>query len=137
MASNPEKIIEKGIMEWLAMNNIYCQKVQSGSSFGSHNGKTWRIKFADKGTPDLFACVNGSFLAIEVKKDDKEVAKWMKLFERHESGEVLPKSYGRELDQFIQRDKIIKAGGQYIVCSSIDELADDIQQLYPQKYANS
>lgn len=38
--------------------NIWCEKIQ---------------QVGKRGTPDILACVNGKFVAIELKKDDKSL----------------------------------------------------------------
>ena len=51
-----EKIYENKIKRYLKERGCYCVKYHGN-------------KFSTSGTPDVLACVNGHFLAIEVKAD--------------------------------------------------------------------
>ena len=52
-----EKQVENKIKKWLVQNNHWYFKVHGGA-------------FQKTGVPDIIACINGKFVAIEVKKSD-------------------------------------------------------------------
>jgi hypothetical protein len=57
MAQKPETIFKERVLKDLrALPSTYAVKIQQQ---------------AIRGTPDILACVNGWFVAIELKKDDK------------------------------------------------------------------
>lgn len=87
MSQGPEKRIENKIKRYL-------------ESLGAWHMKVHGSMFSKAGTPDIIACVNGKFIAIEVK--------------RPEGGKV------SEL-QKVQIDLIHKAGGHVFVARSLEE----------------
>lgn len=52
-----EKQVENKIKKWLEQNNHWYFKVHGGA-------------FQKTGVPDIIACINGKFVAIEVKRSD-------------------------------------------------------------------
>jgi len=77
-----ETQIEKTIKQYVFSRGGFIQKTQSGSLMKSYRTKTGvqkshRINLADQGTPDMMGVLNGIFLGIEVKKDKKEVERWL------------------------------------------------------------
>ena len=52
-----EKQVENKIKKWLKKNNHWYFKVHGGA-------------FQKTGVPDIIACINGKFVAIEVKRSD-------------------------------------------------------------------
>lgn len=97
------------------------------------------MNLADAGTPDLIACMPvkitkdmvgetfGLFCGIEVKRDEKEVEKWMKYDPSLQAGDRGFKR--REHFQKLQGKKISEAGGKAFIVSSIDELNADFKHL--------
>lgn len=70
-----------------------------------------KIVLATKnGTPDLICCVNGKYLALEIKKDNKAVKR------------------AEELQKFNIR-KIQKAGGEAFIVATLDEVKQIINRL--------
>lgn len=95
MASGPEKLVENKIKDYL-------------DSIGSYYIKTHGSMFSKAGTPDIIACINGRFVAIEVK--------------RAEGGEV----------SALQKAKIKliqQAGGIAFVASSLEETKRHLKKL--------
>lgn len=88
---------------------------------------TYALHLADKGSPDLIACIHGKFYGIEVKADDIKKRAWKKLHTRFKRGELLPKSYHRENAQFEQAERIEEAGGKYILASCLEDVIDGIK----------
>lgn len=123
-----EKLIETQIKNWLRASGAWVQKVHSGAMRkvytrrrGENAGFTrehW-VKLADRGTPDLIACINGFFVAIEVKKDAKEIEKWKKQAE----------SNPRSAAQHAQHYAIKGAGGRVIVVCSVEGLEKALAEL--------
>lgn len=123
-----EKLIETQIKNWLRHNGAWVQKVHSGAMRkvytrrrGANAGfsrEHW-VKLADRGTPDLLACVNGHFVAIEVKKDAKEIETWKK------KAETDPRS----IVQHAQHHAIKAAGGRVIVVYSVEGLQRALEEL--------
>ncbi|OYQ68294.1 VRR-NUC domain-containing protein [Aerococcus sp. 1KP-2016] len=90
----PEKRVETQIKRYLDNLGAYWIKTLGGS--------------VPAGTPDILACVNGYFVAIEVKKP---------------SGGVVS-----ELQKF-QIKKIQNAGGVAFVAKSIDEVKSELSRF--------
>ena len=72
----------------------------------------WAVKFhgsqfAERGVPDILACVEGRFFAVEVKSTAGRTTKI----------------------QRYQIRKIINAGGTVIVARSLDEVLEEIKKL--------
>jgi len=127
---NTEKAIETSILDYLRYIGVWSTKVQSGKLFISGQGNGGRDRFihmAPSGTPDILACIKGNFVAIEVKKDDTEVRKW---FAYPLGLKGKPLKYNKKIeDQQYQRRKIRDAGGIHLVCSSVEELEEDLKSL--------
>jgi len=122
-----EKEIEKAIIEWLQAQGHYAVKVQSGKMLATYKGKQRMINMAPKGTPDILACINGKFVAIEVKKDEAGVKAWGKVADKLRRGEAIAPSRHRELEQVLTQIDIMNTGGVCMVCSSINELEHDLK----------
>jgi len=146
-----EKQIEKSIMEYLQSIGAYVVKIHSGTvkvlknfgekSFGRFNKTaTNYMQLAPKGTPDLVAIIpklkpinensaqlHGIPVFIEVKRDQKEVDKWLRIAERYESEGTAPQSYHREVMQYKQMEKATQAGALCLLVCSIQGLEDDLK----------
>lgn len=92
-----EKDIQKQILEYLAIKGVMHWRNNSGAM------KTLRgfVRFGTPGSPDIFAVKAGVLWGIEVKREKK--------------GRLSPlqKEFG---------EKLVKAGAQYIVVTSLDEV---------------
>jgi hypothetical protein len=122
-----EKQVEKSIMHYLAVIGAYAVKVQSGMLPQSYKGKNRMIHLAPQGTPDIIALFKGNYIGIEVKKDDKEVQKWIR-YPYGAKGNIV------KHDPRIEAQKetghtIAQKGGVFIICSSVDELERDLKTL--------
>jgi len=123
-----ENEIQASIIEYIRRIGGYCQRVNSGSMFSSYANKKSgdiahrRVKMADKGTPDILACINGKFIAIEVKRDLKAVERWQKAVSNFFKTGKLTKSNEGAVHQLWEAEKIQKAGGLCIMVNSIDRL---------------
>jgi len=109
-----EKDVETEIIQYINYKGGYAIKVHSGGMMKSYRNKfgqtkTHKINLAPTGTPDIIACIDGAFFGIEVKKDQKEVAKWWK------------QKDDRSINQHYQLERIDKAGGQALITYSLDD----------------
>lgn len=80
-----ERDIQAKILSWLQSKSIYAKKIIVANSSGA---------------PDIFCCVGGSFIGLEVKR---------------------PGEHQTSLQVYNQY-KIEKAGGKYFVVTSVDEV---------------
>ena len=129
-----EKRNESAIMSYLRANNCWVQKVHSGAimkSYKDRNGHTkqYKINLADKGTPDLIACVPtvitsemvgktiGKFVGIEVKKDEATCRQWRN-YKGHANEQILGQQH--------QCGLIQESGGLFILTHSFKELKQDL-----------
>ncbi len=117
-----ESGIEKAIQIYIKSKGGWSQRLHSGQIITKHGDKSYAMNLAEKGSPDVIACVAGQFYGIEVKSSQKIKDKWLDLYERVKKGEELPESYDREQAQIDQCKKICKAGGKFILASSIDDV---------------
>lgn len=64
-----EKEIQKSIIDYLALLGCWRIRINSGAMSGNHKGKRWFMRFNDQpGCPDVIACLEGRFIAIEIKR---------------------------------------------------------------------
>ena len=88
----PESKIKKQIKEYVRSIGGYITPIPGGA-------------YGDNGAPDLVACVNGRFVAIEGKAGKGEQSGWQKL----------------------RQQQIEDAGGIYIVAYSVEDVVDAIE----------
>lgn len=116
-----ETEIQKNIIGYLRIKGFYAQRINSGMTVLMYKGKKRVIRGADKGTPDILACIYGYFVGIEVKNGIKEVEKFHKKIENCKVKGPL-KSYRREIDQDYQHSMIRRANGIAWVVGSVVQL---------------
>ena len=109
-----EKETETAIIEYIRAIGGWAQKLHSGSMFKSYSDrsgqiKQYRIKMADKGSPDIIACIKGRFFGIEVKRSKNEMDLW---FQQKDQ---------RSQAQKFQLEKIDQSGGAAIITFSLDD----------------
>lgn len=116
-----EKDVQRAITDYLKAEKIPCWRMNSGDRFGSYNGKKWRIKGHEPGTPDLLAApevtlgdsigcsgfLTRAYLWIEVKRPGGKQSVEQKNFE-----------------QFCKEHDML-----YIVATSVDEVRDFVKSL--------
>ncbi len=124
-----EKQIEKSIIQYLKLKGFWVEKMQSGHVFvdGSKSGgKSRMINLGGSpGAPDILACINGRFVAIEVKKDEKTTKKWLR-YDLSKSQYI--KGYDKRLEaQRRHRDQVLSNGGIHIITFSIEDLEGDLK----------
>lgn len=132
--SGVEQELLKACIELLRARGCYCQRINSGKIIADYGGKKRMIHLADKGTPDIFACVpdrngQGYFLAIELKKDAAEIKGWSRQWDNFCKERKITASNERSVRQHEEQQKITDAGGEVLVCSSLDDLNDFITEL--------
>jgi len=125
-----EQEIQNSIKKFIEINGGYCIRTNSGKIPAyNHKGARRFINLGEKGTPDLHACVKSVMIGIEVKKDSKEVQNFMRKVKKYcESGEI-KESWKREIAQYLKGCEIIKAGGQFMVVSSVNEVEAELRKL--------
>lgn len=120
-----EKIIETQIIAFLRYQGAWVTKIQAGGMAKAYtNRKTGeitvhRIHLAQRGVPDLLTCIAGKFIAIEVKKDAKEIEKWEKAKDTDT----------RSAAQHAQQGLIREAGGVTLIVCSVEEVETDLREL--------
>lgn len=88
----PESKIKKQIKEYIRKVGGYITPIPGGA-------------YGDNGAPDLVACINGRFVAIEAKAGQGEQSPWQKL----------------------RQKQIENAGGVYIVAYGVEDVVDAIE----------
>ena len=124
-----EKDVQKIIMDWCGWNRYYVLRLNSGMIRIFENNKYRMIRMCPAGTPDLLILINGNYIFVEVKKDDKEVQKWKKKIEKYLATSYIPPSHNREIAQYKAHRKIAKAGGKTLIVGSLNELESDLKKL--------
>lgn len=127
-----ETQIEKAIKTFIFSKGGFIQKTHSGAIQKAYKarGGRWRthvVHLADAGTPDMMGVLNGYFLGIEVKKDEKEVQKWLK-YPLGLRGKPVKRDPRIEAQKHFA-EKIKKAGGIFAIVSSVDELEEDLKKV--------
>ena len=119
-----EKQIETDIYNYLLWIWAVVEKMQWGKILI----KKWKYQhmmtLQSKWACDIICFYKKHYVWIEVKKDLKEVNKWLKLKERYLQGETLPKSYERELKQIEYRQKILDNWWVFIITCDLQEIVD-------------
>lgn len=115
-----EKERETAIKELFFALGGWVTKVQSGMIMQTYKGKKRWIHLATKGTPDLLGCLNGHFVAIEVKKNETEKKRWHAYPMGLRGSPV--KHDPRVEAQKAMADKIKKSGGIFILACDLDDV---------------
>jgi len=119
-----EKQIEKSIVACLRTLGAVVETQNWWSVMIKKGSYNHRMTLQTKGCPDIMVFYKNNFVWIEVKKNEKEVNKWLKLKERHLQGEILPKSYLRETEQIKYRQKILDNWWVFIITCELREIVD-------------
>ena len=98
-----EKDIERQICDWLAAKGYFFWKQANSGYF---DGRTKRFRrhtspYCIRGVSDIIIIDKGQFIGVEVKSESGRLSDHQKAF----------------------RDSVINAGGKYILCRSLDDLA--------------
>lgn len=98
-----ESEIQKQITGWLAVNSVWCLRMNVGSMSGSHAGKKWFVRFGEAGQADLLAFPYGCHpVWIEIKQEKGKQSGLQKSFEA----------------------KVREEGHYYFLVRSLDELVE-------------
>ena len=120
MAYEPkaEKALEKAVIDFIRLHGGYAQGILAGK-FRLNQGTAYErwAHGAEKGTPDVLACLKGRLVGVEVKKDEKTAEKWYK----SKAANVLTQKH--------QASLIREAGGITLTVGSLGQLQDDLQEL--------
>lgn len=124
-----EKELESAIIQYLQLRGYYAVGIKSGKMLATYKGVTRMIHLAPRGTPDIFCCIKGLFVAIEVKKDRDEMGRWERQWERFQKSRVLVASAEHSIEQHQAGEKVMAAGGIYIPCCDFDEFRTDVMEV--------
>ena len=119
-----EKKVEQAIINYLKSLWAVVEGIQSWKIMIKKGSYNHRMTLQSAWCPDIICYYKWQFLWIEVKKDQKEVDKWIRLLERYEAWEELPKSYQREKDQIEYRKKILENWWVHIITSEVSEVIE-------------
>jgi len=124
-----EKLIEKNII--LILNNFWAivEWMQGGSITVKRWTKCYKVKMQTVWCPDIICFYKKEFIWIEVKKNQEEVDKWIKLRNRYDKWEELPKSYLREKNQIKYMYRILENWWHFILTCSSKEVFNFINNL--------
>ena len=107
-----EADILRQILDYLSVHRIMHWRQNVGSRVDlDRYGKKRFIKFGRKGAADIFACVNGMLVAIEVKDAKGRQSEHQRAFEQ----------------------EVIAAGGIYILCRSLEDMVENLPLPKQQK----
>lgn len=114
------------ILDHLRLLGAWVQRMNSGSIFATDgpnhltnkvtNGKVYKVKLADYGTPDIIGILNGKFFGIEVKRNKKLAEEWHK-----------QKKY-RDQAQKASLVHIIQQGGHGFLVYSFEDYISQFQE---------
>jgi len=121
-----EKIIEKQIVNYLRSIWWWCEGLQSWSLMVKKWKNINKVNLCSKWTPDIIWFYDGELIAIEVKKNQKEVDSWIEKEKRYNDTWELPKSYIREVMQIEHKKLILENWGTHIITCNPQEVVDYI-----------
>lgn len=128
-----EQELLKACLEYLRVRSFFAERINSGKIIADYGGKKRMIHLCTPGTPDIIACIPvngvGVFVGIELKKDSKEILAWEKQWENYNRGANITDANKRSVLQHQAHERIRNAGGEVIVCCSLNELEKDISDL--------
>lgn len=128
--------VKSVIIEYLRYSGHYALRINSGKVFAKYGEKTRCIKLAEVGTPDIVACINGKFVGLEVKKDEKTKESWKRRVQKFIQTSIISPYNQREVAQYKAMKAIEKSGGDtYLVCS-VDEVHNICQTLQCENITN-
>ncbi len=124
-----EKALQNEVVTFLQCNGAYVLSVKSGKLKAIYGGKIRFIHLAPKGTPDLSIIWHGRPLTIELKKDERTAKNWHRVVDQYKRFGFVAKSNYEIIEQHLCHRRILRAGGDVIVCGSMNELKIDLTQL--------
>lgn len=128
-----ESPLQSAIIKYLDLRGHYPKRLQSGALpkivRTKYGWKKYFIKLGDPGTPDILCCVGGLFVAIEVKRDEKELKHWHGQWERFQKSRILVKSAARCIAQHGDMARVLQANGIHIACADLETLQREILKI--------
>ena len=124
-----EKLIEKAIVIYLKTTWWVVESMQGWSVMIKKGWYNHRMTLNSKGCPDILYYKDNQLYGIEVKKDQEEVDKWLKLFDRYRGlWKTLNwlKSYDREIGQFKYLELLEQNWWDYLITCSLKEVKEFI-----------
>ena len=125
-----EKDIENAINRYLLSIWAVVEKMQSWKVLVKKAGYNSMMTLQTAWCPDIICFYKNKLYWIEVKKDKKEVEKWLKIKDRYywiwKSFDGL-KSYKREIDQIKYREKILENWWTFILTCELKEVINYIK----------
>ena len=117
-----EKTLENWIKQYLESIWAVVEWLQGWKIQVKKGWYTSWINLQKPWAPDLICLYKWKFFWIEVKKNQSEVDKWLKLEKRFNNDWYLPKSYIREQNQIIYKKHIINQCWYHITTCDIREV---------------
>jgi len=117
-----EQEVLKACINYLRWRGHYCQRVHSGLIRQVIGKEVRWIHLADRGTPDILACIDGKFVGIEVKASEAAKKEWHRKVKKSLELKPLVKNDETAVAQHEQMNLIESAGGYTALISSIAEL---------------
>ena len=94
-----ETLIQAEILKYLRSKGVFAWRQNNGGIWDAKLGM-YRTHTGMKGVPDIIAVYHGRFIGVEIKS---------------EKGKMSP-------DQFIFRERLLEAGGLYILARSVADV---------------
>lgn len=137
---NNERAVQNDIVKFITELWRYAVSVQLWSMMKRSRSKKWsdeaewkwkmyKITLAPQWTPDIFACIDGRFFWIEVKKDEKERKARCWIAERYTNDAKEPKSRERQIAQFKTWTKIAWCKWIFLCTYGVQHLIDLFRSL--------
>jgi hypothetical protein len=129
-----ESNVQKAIVEYLEAIGAWVRRLNVGllsQSSKDKNGvlRIRYVKSGRKGDPDLLCFLNGKFIGIEVKRDEKVYNHFVKTVDKFNSTGVVAKSNKHIIEQYMALKNIGIHGGEWVVTYSVDHLKSQLVKL--------
>lgn len=103
MTDPTESEIQKAVLQFLSVSRIFHYRNNSGAYLAEHGSY---IRYGLPGSPDIIAVINGKYIGLEIKrrkgKQDPDQVEFQRVLE--------------------------KAGGEYYIVRSVDDVVSIIKQ---------
>lgn len=101
-----EHDIQSQILGWLQHRKIFHWRNNTGAMAGKHKGRGWFVRFGVRGSPDIFAVIDGQIFGIEVKA----------------KGGVLSEQ------QLVWAERFMACGGRYVTAYCLEDVKQVVEQ---------
>jgi hypothetical protein len=120
-----EKKIEKNIVNYIQSIGWWVEQLQSWKIITRKGWYSLFMNLCSEGTPDIISLYKWKFIAIEVKKDQKQVNAWKNIETKYnDCWEMKFKSWKRTVSQVNHKKKILECWGIHLITCDIDEVKD-------------